>query len=727
MRLLHAKDLEFASFPDTKSRPPYAILSHTWGDDEVTYQQFLQRDLGFRTQGYRKIEAACEKTIELGLEYVWIDTICIDKTNNTELSEAIKRMFEWYRASEVCLAYLADISTLGSQPEGLLSSRWFTRGWTLQELIAPRSMLFFDSSWEQIGSRTDLASQISTITGIRQVYLTNGHDTYTLLREVSIAEKMSWASRRSTTKEEDMAYCLFGIFDVNIPLMYGEGGTQAFQRLQMEIATQRFDPTLLAWNSKPIVPGKFSWGGPLVEMPSQSPWRSTCAALVGKKHPWYTKARSYIRADILRGLLAPSPAFFKDAQTRDFFPVNKSWLVFANRLQVSLPKSLDSHPYIVLPCFDRAKPHRLFAIPVARQLDIADGSAYGRSEGPLMVVDADAWDLWPQESVTLDLSLRHVSTAEERVPYILRTPDLPRGVRCTGVSIGSFRQPYDSTIKIKASKLFRGKVKVSLSLKHETSGKTSTLEIAIVSQKWHQVLLPGIRALVQSWYGLAQVQCDYSLQIASNVYYPVVRQEKVLETTILTVELKQSLGALCSIALKLKVLIRSRAPDRGAAVWSAILEFMLRVINGFAAYLLFLYILFLTLVAISGGIPLFRSALEELAKSEGDYSFSTFIGFLILKHILLSSLYLMPRNSSFVFQKIWFINLFCIVSAMFSYQNNTLTYQCPLPTFLVIWLWFLLSYFWHSDHARPAEGTTTVWATAQLGYMISRRISRYYF
>lgn len=719
MRLLDARAFEFASFPDTKNRPPYTILSHTWGDDEITHQQFLQPGLAKHTHGYRKIKAACEKTIELGLEYVWIDTICIDKTNNTELSEAIKRMFEWYRASKVCLAYLIDVSGLNSGPEGLSSSRWFTRGWTLQELIAPQSMLFFDGRWKQIGSRADLAGQISSITGIGRVYLTGGHDTYMLLREASIAEKMSWASHRSTTKEEDMAYCLFGIFDVNIPLMYGEGGTQAFQRLQMEIAIYRFDPTLLVWKTPSGVFSQFLWGETLIESPSQSPWRSACAALVGRKHPWYADPPPPAVAGTSESLLAPSPRAFRGAQARDFLPIHRTWLVSANRLQISLPKSLDQEQYVVLPCFNRDRPHMLYAVPVLRQQHNADGSAYGRAEGPLMLVDSAAWDLWPQESITLDLSLRHVSASQERVPYILRTPNLPRGLRCSEVSINSRRQPYNSALKIKASKMLTGQVKVSLRLEDEASGEASVLEVAISSRKWHMDHILGIRELAQSWYGLTAVQCDYLPQTAPTVYFPVARQEKVLETTVILVELKQSLGLLSNIAFQLKASTRSGASFGRGAVRGVMSAFIVTLISLIASLLGTHYIFSLIRKVSPEAMPsILINFMESLDKNgpvkRGDYSASTFIGFLLLRHILISSLYFMPRNSALVFRQIWLINLLCVVGPMLSYEHGTFTYHSPSTLLFTAALGILMGYYEERGASKTSAWTGTNWLWAHL-------------
>ena len=182
-------------------------------------------------------------------KWAWIDTCCIDKTSSAELSEAINSMFNWYKASLVCAVYLADVT----DPDDLESfgkSAWFTRGWTLQELLAPRTVYFFTSDWQQIGVkyasllnfRARLTSKISEVTGVPPRVLQYHHN----IHEVSVARRMSWAAHRTTSRTEDMAYCLHGIFDINMPLLYGEGN-KAFRRLQVQIMDQNDDDSLFAW------------------------------------------------------------------------------------------------------------------------------------------------------------------------------------------------------------------------------------------------------------------------------------------------------------------------------------------------------------------------------------------------------------------------------------------------------------------------------------------------
>jgi Heterokaryon incompatibility protein (HET) len=247
MRLLNTTTLTLAEFWDHDDTPGYAILSHTWEKQEVSFQAIA--DLGSAAQltGFSKIKACCEQAKEDGWKWAWIDTCCIDKTSSTELSEAINSMFRWYEESAICYAYLADVPSdddLEAAKSAFSGSRWFKRGWTLQELIAPTEVEFFSMDWKRLGCRSNLSSQISEITRIGSDVLRNNKQA---LRR-SIAQRMSWASRRTTTRLEDMAYCLMGLFDVNMPLLYGEG-TKAFIRLQEEILKNSNDQSIFAWTA----------------------------------------------------------------------------------------------------------------------------------------------------------------------------------------------------------------------------------------------------------------------------------------------------------------------------------------------------------------------------------------------------------------------------------------------------------------------------------------------
>jgi len=192
--------------------------------------------------GYRKLQFCGEQAARDGLQYFWVDTCCIDKSNNAELSEAINSMFHWYRNAAKCYVYLSDVSGLAPNENenekssqllwepAFRKSRWFTRGWTLQELIAPTSVEFFSEKGGRLGNKISLERYIHEMTGIPVKILRGG-----ALSDFGIAERLSWAEKRETTRNEDKAYSLLGIFDVCMPLIYGEGRDRAFRRLREEI------------------------------------------------------------------------------------------------------------------------------------------------------------------------------------------------------------------------------------------------------------------------------------------------------------------------------------------------------------------------------------------------------------------------------------------------------------------------------------------------------------
>lgn len=251
MRLLQFKESQEVEVVEHlgPSIPEYAILSHRWGLDseEVTFEDFRgSRSIYKAKKGFKKIEQCGKQAAKNGLKYWWVDTCCIDKSSSSELSEAINSMWRWYRDAQICYAYLDDISgPILDLGQDLATSAWFTRGWTLQELLAPSVVLLYDKQWELIGTKSTAAVQISGITGIHKKYLCNDA---AYIHHACIAERMSWASHRKTKREEDMAYCLLGIFNINMPLLYGEG-KKAFQRLQEEIMKQSDDQSIFAWES----------------------------------------------------------------------------------------------------------------------------------------------------------------------------------------------------------------------------------------------------------------------------------------------------------------------------------------------------------------------------------------------------------------------------------------------------------------------------------------------
>jgi hypothetical protein len=285
MRLLRIEEDDGFSLVEFFGRniPPYAILSHTWGADheEVTFTDLIE-GTGKSKAGYCKLTFCGKQAAKDNLQYFWVDTCCIDKTSSAELSEAINSMYAWYERSEVCYAYLTDVQFLEIDellPEDTSSefrkSRWFTRGWTLQELLAPKKVEFYCSDWRHIGDKTFLRRSISEITQIDHLCLTyDGIGGYQkAINAYSVAERMSWAARRKTTREEDLAYCLLGIFGINMPLLYGEG-RRAFRRLQEEIIRTTDDQSILAWKPTDHGAGQSLMEWPLADSPSDFNWAS---------------------------------------------------------------------------------------------------------------------------------------------------------------------------------------------------------------------------------------------------------------------------------------------------------------------------------------------------------------------------------------------------------------------------------------------------------------------
>lgn len=241
MWLLDATTLELhAFFVDI---PEYVILSHTWGAEEVTFDD-IGKPHARHMAGYSKIAGCCRLALRDGFKFAWIDTCCIDKRSSAELSEAINSMYSWYWRSAICYAYLPDVFTGDSWQYEMRSSRWFTRGWTLQELIAPEIVEFYNEAWEWLGTKARLIDIVEDVTKISPRVLLDR----TIIRQSTIASRLSWAALRKTTRVEDMAYCLLGIMGVNMPMLYGEGD-RAFYRLQLEIMRQSNEHSIFAWQA----------------------------------------------------------------------------------------------------------------------------------------------------------------------------------------------------------------------------------------------------------------------------------------------------------------------------------------------------------------------------------------------------------------------------------------------------------------------------------------------
>ncbi|KFY16034.1 hypothetical protein V492_01609 [Pseudogymnoascus sp. VKM F-4246] len=249
MWLLNVKTKKLEEFVG-KNIPKYAILSHTWGEKETTFKDIKRN--GY-VSGSTKIDGTCAEAQAMGLEYIWIDTFCINKSSSSELLEAISSMWDWYRLATICFAYLPDVPDGNNWTEensAFSNSRWFTRGWTLQELIAPPVIHFYDSSWRFIGMKSKdregnrFTAKLSKITGVPRSVLEYGPTTM----RCSVAERMSWAAGRETTRSEDIAYSLLGIFGLNMIMtaVYGEGD-RAFRRLQEEIMKTSSDESVFSW------------------------------------------------------------------------------------------------------------------------------------------------------------------------------------------------------------------------------------------------------------------------------------------------------------------------------------------------------------------------------------------------------------------------------------------------------------------------------------------------
>ena len=229
-----------------KNTPPYAILSHRWlkyNEDEVSFHDMMEKSRGYqKKRGYQKIHDCCIESKERGIYHCWVDTCCIDRSSSAELSEAINCMFKWYKAAEICFAYLEDVYISSEDSWNQFEeSSWFKRGWTLQELVAPKELVFFGKGWQRLGSKFELRRLVKTATGIEESVLRGAS-----LKHYSVATRMSWAAGRETTRTEDIAYSLLGIFNVNMSLMYGEG-EKAFIRLQEEIIKESADHSVFAW------------------------------------------------------------------------------------------------------------------------------------------------------------------------------------------------------------------------------------------------------------------------------------------------------------------------------------------------------------------------------------------------------------------------------------------------------------------------------------------------
>ncbi|KAF8961870.1 hypothetical protein BDZ97DRAFT_1733502 [Flammula alnicola] len=244
-----------------KERIRYAILSHTWLEDEVTFEDWkLGRNLS--GPGYEKLQRFCQvAAAEYEVSLGWMDTICINKDSTSELDESIRSMYRWYENSFICLTYLANTTSLDDMPD----DRWFTRGWTLQELLSPQRIKFYGKTWtpltaKEIDNDKPSYSVGATPAPIHRVIEKATGITYSEmvffkpgLQGGEISRRMVWAAKRTTTRGEDRAYSLMGIFSVTFTIAYGEGVERAFFRLVEQILNSyRNILDILNWARMPV-------------------------------------------------------------------------------------------------------------------------------------------------------------------------------------------------------------------------------------------------------------------------------------------------------------------------------------------------------------------------------------------------------------------------------------------------------------------------------------------
>ncbi|KAI6038626.1 hypothetical protein EDC04DRAFT_2569599, partial [Pisolithus marmoratus] len=226
----------------------FVTLSHRWGEGEPSLREIEGHSIyGMSTNGgFGKLQAFCVTAFERECLWAWSDTCCIDRDSSAELQEAIGSMFAWYRRSAFTIVHLSDVPNADS----FGGSEWFRRGWTLQELLAPRTILFYTQNWSLYKNLTcsnhkvhvTVLDELRWATGIESQFLTNfspGMD--------DARSRLQWASLRCTTRPEDIAYSLFGIFNIHLPVLYGESAENALGRLLAEIISQSGDISVLDW------------------------------------------------------------------------------------------------------------------------------------------------------------------------------------------------------------------------------------------------------------------------------------------------------------------------------------------------------------------------------------------------------------------------------------------------------------------------------------------------
>jgi hypothetical protein len=286
MRLLHSDALGRLILTDFRGKPvpPYAILSHRWSDSETLIDDISNRNYKEKEEGYRKLTFCVEQAAQDGLHYFWIDTCCIDRWDNNERSKAINSMFQWYRNAARCYVFLSDVSLSAGTEMAACSdweasfraSAWFTRGWTLQELIAPVSVEFFSCEGQRIGDKASLGQLLHKITNIPLAALRNCP-----LDQFSTSERRRWVENRRTTEDEDIVYCLLGLLGVSMPTTYGEGTESALRRLQAEVEGTGNAPSIIPFSQNKSFVGRESQLAKLEAKLFSSDQTTTMLAIVG--------------------------------------------------------------------------------------------------------------------------------------------------------------------------------------------------------------------------------------------------------------------------------------------------------------------------------------------------------------------------------------------------------------------------------------------------------------
>lgn len=366
-----------------------------------------------------------------------ISSCCIDKRSSAELSEAINSMYRWYESAAVCYVYLADVSSAPDSEQGLLefrNSRWFTRGWTLQELLAPRNVLFFSQSWTHLGNRENLQTLISGITGIETDFLL-GQD----LEFASVAKKMSWAAYRNTSRIEDIAYCLLGIFDVNMPLLYGEG-KKSFLRLQEEVYRASGDDSI------------FSWGSPY-KLDSFLRTKSPSLDNRRSRGSETSQGKTHLTADEpLLGLLADSPKAFKDngniMRLRSFESIGVPPVFFGGGVRIGLPIAKQRLPdgnLVSLPWLKEAsvailgcRMEREHQTIIGLLLRPWGGKFFARCGNPILL-RTDSYDFWDKDDPYLEKQIKvlDIKAPKHHPKYMISLSQIPYAA--TGYALSRVR------------------------------------------------------------------------------------------------------------------------------------------------------------------------------------------------------------------------------------------------------------------------------------------------